>query len=308
MDIRAIQYFICAYELGSFTKAAEKMNVVQSALSMQIRNLEDELRTQLFERSNRKVEPTIAGRRLYELCVPIERSVATAKQEMFDLVEGKTVTGSLRVGLTSSMCQGILGNVLQEFYALYPKVELTVTESYARNITELVQSGELDVGLGAMPLEANSLSCTLGFTDQYILVSGKPINGPTLSPCDLFAMNDLKLVIPSERHLLGSTIMDFVRTGQMKPASILRIDGMVATLDSVRNSDWGAICLVNSIRDQLGVGSLFFYPIINPKIQFNLYLLYDRRKPVTLAARRFTEMFERKLKEAQPLWSRHFLS
>ena len=308
MDIKAIHYIIAVYEEKSFTRAAERMHVVQSALSMQIRNLEDELGASLFQRSRKGLHPTTAGRRLYELCVPIAQDLATAKQEIFDLVEGKRVTGSLRVGLTSSMCQGILGSVLNEFYNLYPNVELTVIESYARNITDLVQAGMLDVGLGAMPLETNSLSCRLGFTDQYILVSSAPINGPTLTPCDLFAMPELKLVIPSERHLLGSTIGGFIRAGQMRPKSVMRIDGMVATLESVRHSDWGAICLVNSILDQINSSKLFFYPIVQPKIQFNLYLLHDSRNPPTLAARRFTELFERRLNEAQPVWSRSFLS
>jgi DNA-binding transcriptional LysR family regulator len=303
MDIRIIHYFISVYEERNFTKAAERMHVVQSALSMQVRNLEDELKTPLFERLPRGLEPTIAGRRFYELCVPIARNIASAKQEIFDLMEGKRVTGSLRIGLTSSVCQGILGAVLAEFYEQYPNVDITVVEAYSRNVTELLQAGSLDVGLGALPLDRHSLVCRLGFTDKYVLVSGRPINGPSMTPCDLFLMNDMKLVIPSDRHLLGSTIMDYISSRQIRPKSVLKIDGMVATLESVRNSDWGAICLVNSIIDQLDSDKLFFYPLINPKIQFDLYLLHDLRYPLTLAARRFIEIVEIKLGDAQQVWA-----
>jgi DNA-binding transcriptional LysR family regulator len=302
MDIRIIHYFISVYEERSFTKAAERMHVVQSALSMQMRNLEDELKTPLFERNPRGIEPTIAGRRFYELCVPIARNIASAKQEIFDLMEGKRVTGSLRIGLTSSVCQGVLGSVLLEFYDQYPNVDITVVETYSRNVTELVQAGSLDVGLGALPLDRNSLACQLGFTDKYVLVSGRQINGPSFTACDLFNMNDVKLIIPSERHLLGSTIMNYITSGQIKPKSVLKIDGMVATLEAVRNSDWGAVCLVNSIVDQLDSDKLFFYPMINPKMQFDLYLLHDLRYPLTLAARRFVTILENKLREAQEVW------
>jgi DNA-binding transcriptional LysR family regulator len=302
MDVRVIHYFISVYEERSFTKAAERMHVVQSALSMQIRNLEEELRTPLFERAQRGLVPTIAGRRFYELCVPIARGISAAKQEIIDLTEGTLVTGSLRIGLTSSMCKNVLGNVLGEFHALYPNVDLTVTEAYARNITELVQGGTLDVGLGAMPLENGSLSCQLGFTDEYVLVSGQPINGPTLTPCDLAAMDDLTLVIPSERHLLGSTMVNHIASGRIKPRAVVKIDGTVATLESVRHSGWGAICLMNSVADRLDDPGTFIYPIGNPRMQFDLYLLHDLRSPLTRAGRTFIDMFSARLKEVQESW------
>jgi DNA-binding transcriptional LysR family regulator len=303
MDVRVIHYFIGVFEERSFTKAAERMHVVQSALSMQIRNLEEELKTPLFQRAQRGLEPTIAGRRFYELCVPIARSIAAAKQELVELAQGTSVTGSMRIGLTSSMCQNVLGNVLGDFHALYPQVEIMVTEAYARDITDLVQAGELDVGLGALPLDNNSLSCRLGFTDEYVLVSGHPINGPTMTSCDLSMMKDLTLVIPSDRHLLGTTMRGHIASGRISPKSVVTIDGMVATLESVRSSDWGAICLMNSVVDKLDNPETYIYPITNPRTVFDLYLLHDLRKPLTAASRIFIEMFEKRLNEVRTLWS-----
>lgn len=304
MDIRAIHYFIGVYEEKSFSKAAERMHVVQSALSMQIRNLEEELGSTLFQRTQRGLVPTVAGRRFYDLSVPIARSMASAKQEMMELAEGAQVSGALRIGLTSSMCKNVLGHVLGEYHELFPNVELTVTESYARNITELVQEGALDVGLGAVPLTPGSLSCTLGFTDEFVLVSGRPINGPSLTPCNLARMRDLTLVVPSERHLLGSTVMGHIAAGRIRPRALVRIDGMVATLESVRHSDWGAICLMNSVADRLHDGDTFIYPIAKPRMQFDLYLLHDLRQPLSAASRAFIDMFQRRLREVQAHWQR----
>lgn len=303
MDIRIIHYFISVYEERSFTKAAERVHVVQPALSMQIRNLEDELGTALFERNPRGVEPTIAGRRFYELCVPIARNVATAKQEILDLVQGERVTGSLRIGLPSSVCYGVLGSVLNEFCDQYPNVDITVTEAYSRVMTEQVHSGFLDVALGALPLEPNSLACRPGFQDKYVLVSGQPINGPSFTPCDLAQMKDLKLVIPSERHFLGSTMLDYIMSGQISPARVMKIEGMIATLESVRNSDWGGIFQVTGMVSELAAKKLYMYPLVNPDMKFDLYLLHDTRRPLTLAARRFVEILQKKLEEVHALWA-----
>jgi DNA-binding transcriptional LysR family regulator len=303
MDIRVIHYFISVYEEKSFTKAAERMHVVPSALSMQIRNLEDELGTAVFERTKRGVEATVAGRRFYELCLPIARTVATVKQEIRDLVQGNNVSGSLRVGLPSSLCQGILGGLLEEFYSRYPNVDITIVEAYSRYVTEQVQSGFLDVALGAMPIEHTSLACRPSFKDQFVLISGKPINGEQFTPCDLSKSKDLKLVVPSERHLMGSTLLDYIAGGQILAKRVAKIDGLVATMESVRNSDWGAVCQAVGVFNELISRKLFIYPIVKPTMQFDLYMLHSPRRPLTLAARCFVEMLEKKIEEVLTVYA-----
>jgi DNA-binding transcriptional LysR family regulator len=304
MDLKSIHYFISVFEERSFTKAADKMHVVQSAISMQIRNLEEELKTLLFERGMRGLAPTVAGRRLYERCVPIVKAIAGAKQEVLEMVQGNMVSGTVRIGLTSSMCQNTLGLVVAGYTRKYPDVHLSVTESYARNITDLVQSGALDLGLGALPLDNNSLSCRLAFTDYFVLVSGAPINGPTGTPCDLTQMKDLNLVVPSERHLLGTHMRQMIAGGRLRPHRMMVVDGMVATLESVKHSEWGALCLMNSVADRLGSGDTYIYPVVNPTIPFDLYLVHDLRRPPTAAARLFVEMFEQQLKDVAARWSK----
>ncbi|NYT82398.1 LysR family transcriptional regulator [Alcaligenaceae bacterium] len=301
LDVRVINYFISVYEEGSFTKAAERMHVVQSTLSMQIRTLEDEFDALMFERTSKGLIPTIAGRRLYELCVPIARDLALARQEIRDLTQGDSIAGTLRIGLTSAMCRNVLGAVIEQFYQRYPKIDLMMMEGYARDVTERVQDGSLDVGLGALPLEESSLSCRLGFTDDYVLVSGRPINGPSFTPCNLFEMMDLKLIIPSERHLLGATMKAHLASGRLKPRGLMKVDGTGATLEVIRDSDWGAICLMNSVSERIECPHTFIYPIQKPTLQFDLYLLHNLGSPLDLAARAFIDLFETQLREVQTL-------
>lgn len=127
--------------------------------------------------------------------------MATAKQEIIDLVQGNRGTGSLRVGVPPSVCQGVMGAVIQEFSVLYPNVDLTVVEAYSRNLTEQLQAGELDVALGALP------------------------------PVDLYKTRHLKLIVPTERRLIGNTVLDFVMSGQLAPAKVMKIDRLITTLE-----------------------------------------------------------------------------
>ncbi len=79
MDLRQISYFVALFEEGSVTRAAQRMNVVQPALSMQIAKLERELGQRLFDRQPKAMVPTAAGRTLHRLVHPIQRDVADAR-------------------------------------------------------------------------------------------------------------------------------------------------------------------------------------------------------------------------------------
>ncbi|SPP92919.1 LysR family transcriptional regulator [Bradyrhizobium vignae] len=303
MDMRAINYFISVFEHRSFTKAAERMHVVQSALSMRIRNLEEQLGSPLFERTPSGLVPTRAGQHLYDLCIPISRSISAAKQEMDDLKSGKSKKGLLRIGITSPMCRNVLGNVLPQFMEMYPDFEIAVSEGYSREITEEVQAGKLDVGLGALPLGDSSLTWTHGFSDRYVVVSGRPIHGPTLTPVELSQLTGSTLVVPTARHLMRQRMDEHIASGRLKPKKIVTVTGMVATLESVRDTDWAAICLMNSVLERIGDEKTYIYPIVNPTMYFDLYILHDVHRPLDIAARQFVDMFRARLTELKSLWS-----
>lgn len=304
MDIRLIHYFMSVYEERSFAKAAERMHVVPSALSMQIRNLEDELGTAVFDRTKKGVEATVAGRRFYELCQPIARTLAFAKQEMRDFVQGNSVSGSLRVGLPSATSYGILCDLLNEFTSLYPNVDVTIVEAFSRYVTEQVQSGFLDVALGALPVDHSVLACRPAYQDRFVLISGRPLNGDQFTPIDLSEMKELKLVVPSERHLMGATLLDYIAGGEIVAKRVMKVDGFVGTIESIRRSDWGAVCQAIGVMQYLDRKDLFIYPIYKPVMHLESYFLHHPSRPLTLAARCFVEMLERKLDEARGSWAK----
>lgn len=280
------------------------MHVVQSALSMQIRNMEEELGGPLFDRTTSGLVPTRSGQHFYQLCIPIARSIASAKQEMIDLQTGSSTQGLLRIGITSPMCRNVLGDVLPRFLEIYPDFDISVSEGYSRDITEQVQDGKLDVGLGALPVGESSLTWTHGFTDRYVVVSGRPIHGPTMTPIELSELNGLTLILPTEQHLMRQTMDEHIASGRITPKRVITITGMVATLESVVNTDWAAIGLMNSVLERIDDEKTFIYPIINPTMFFDLYILHDLYNPLTLAAKQFVDMFRDRLMELRSIWSR----
>jgi LysR family transcriptional regulator, nitrogen assimilation regulatory protein len=293
MDLRQIQYFLRAFEERSFTRAAEKANVVQPALSMQISRLEAELSTPLFVRTKKGLEPTAAGHRLYERCIPIARGVAAAKQDILDFAAGSRISQSFRVGMPPSIARGSAGTFLAKYLNDNPNIAVSVTEAYSADLTSLVRDGELDIALGAIPPADSGLAAWPAFKDSLVLVTGKPINGKSLTPCRLPKIDNLKLIVPAKSHLLNTLTLDFIAASGIQPARVLVVQGYVSTFELARSSDWAGIFPATSMVNEIETREdLYIYPVIQPALSYDLYFVHDPRHALTEAMRRFLSELE----------------
>ncbi len=145
MELRHLRYFLMVAQEGHFSRAAEKLHIVQPALSMQIRSLEEELDAALFTRTSRKVTLTTAG----EILLPEARRILAQAERAKELVR-KSVRGeigSIRVGFSGNASFiGKLSDDLREFNLRFPEVHIELTEASPRQQVEGILAGELDVG------------------------------------------------------------------------------------------------------------------------------------------------------------------
>ncbi|MDR3438758.1 LysR substrate-binding domain-containing protein [Telmatospirillum sp.] len=127
MDLRHLRYFLAVAEEGHFGRAARRLNIVQPALSMQIRALEDELGTPLFLRTSRKVELTEAGRLL---CVEAEQTLLQAERAKSVVQRAaRGETGSIRIAFAGNAAfAGKLSADLRVFHDRRPAVQLDLCE------------------------------------------------------------------------------------------------------------------------------------------------------------------------------------
>jgi DNA-binding transcriptional LysR family regulator len=147
MDLRQLQYFVAVADEGSFTRAAARCHVVQSALSYQIARLEREHRVQLFHRTSRSVRLAPAG----ELLLPHARRLLDgAEVARVELAAfSGLVTGRLRLGMVGSVGSAapFVESVLLEFHTRYPGVEIAVQDTGSRHMADQVLAGELDLAV-----------------------------------------------------------------------------------------------------------------------------------------------------------------
>ena len=144
MELQQLRYAVAIAEEQSFTRAAERCFVVQSALSRQIKSLESELGVRLFARTSRKVEATPAGEAFVEqarLCLrAAERAKVAAAAAHGD------IRGALTIGVIPTVTAVDIAAVLGAFRRSYPEVGVHVRTGSSDEFLRRIAAGELDVG------------------------------------------------------------------------------------------------------------------------------------------------------------------
>jgi DNA-binding transcriptional LysR family regulator len=145
MELRHLRYFLTVAEEGHFGRAAERLHIVQPALSMQVRALEAELGTALFERTSRRVKLTEAG---VLFRVEAERTIQQATRAK-DVAQraARGEVGTVRIGFVGNAAfAGRLAADVSSFKLAYPQVDLELTELSPLRQVDAVLSGHLDAG------------------------------------------------------------------------------------------------------------------------------------------------------------------
>ncbi len=177
MELRQIKYFVKAAESLNFSEAARALFVTQSTLSQQIRQLEEELHTQLFLRNSHNVSLTEAGEEFLPLALRTLQDAETCYCRMNDLQQ--LLTGTLNIGVTFSFSP-ILTETLLEFERLHPQVKLNVYYKPMEELMRMLEHRDLDFVLAFRP------------TARYDMIESHVLFDSTLA------------VIVGENHELGS--------------------------------------------------------------------------------------------------------
>lgn len=142
MEIRQLQTFVQAAQLESFSKTAEMLGYSQSAITVQMRLLETELNTRLFDRMGKKVILTPQGREFLKSANKILYEINKASKSMN---EERELTNPLHVGTIESLCTAKFPEILSRFHSLHPHVNLQITLGSPEKLIRMMEQNELDL-------------------------------------------------------------------------------------------------------------------------------------------------------------------
>ena len=196
MELRQIETFLKVAELGSFSRAAERLGYSQSAVTMQVKQLERELGARLFDRLPRGAQLTDQGRAFafhaQEVAGVIDRAQASVR-----VGDGRDagMVGTLRIGSVESLSTAVLPDLLVRFHKQYPHVELVLKTARREQLVEGVRANRLDM-LVTMDRQVSErgLARTL-LREEDIVFACAPELAAHLGPLDMMRLPDIPLVL-----------------------------------------------------------------------------------------------------------------
>ena len=174
MDLDQLHTFLEIVRLKSFSKAAQTCFRTQPAISAQIRQLEQELNTSLFERLGTKISLTTAGKIFAEYSEQILDLRRRAQDAINEL--DRVPRGELVIAANEATCIYVLPEVFSKYTALYPNVQLHVDRSYGSKVVQAVQDNLADFGITQLPVEEKRLQVVKVHSDEIRLIA--PPNHP----------------------------------------------------------------------------------------------------------------------------------
>ena len=168
MDFDQLHTFLEIVRLKSFSKAAQTCFRTQPAISAQVRQIEQELRTELFERFGSRISLTTAGKIFAEYA---EQMIDLRRRSQDAIAELETnPRGELVIAANEATCIYVLPTVFSEYRQLFPAVQLSVNRSYGAHVQEAVLDNSADFGLTQLPVEEKRLQVVNVHRDEVRLI------------------------------------------------------------------------------------------------------------------------------------------
>ena len=168
MDFEQLVTFVEVARLGSFSRAGQKLYRAQSAVSAQIRQLEQEYGDRLLDRSGKTACLTPAGRVLFAYA---GRLLKLKDESLLAVADhGTLVRGTLAIGANEATCLYVLPDVFAAYTRQYPEVQISIYRNFSYKIVEKLESGSIDAGIVTLPLKSASLKVHTIFRDRLMLM------------------------------------------------------------------------------------------------------------------------------------------
>lgn len=283
MDLKQLEYFVRVAELGSFTRAAQALNIAQPALSRQVRLLEVELRQNLLVRNGRGATPTQAGQLLLEHGRGILHQVARAREELGRVRSG--LTGRVALGLPPSVARVLTVPLTRAFRQRMPEAQLSISEGLSTAMQENLHNGRLDIAVLYNPSLAPGIEHTPLAQEELLLVQARPPGLQEDPPPPPIALQDvaaLPLVIPTRPNAIRMHVESEMAAIGCRPQIALEIDGVSAILDLVADGAGHAILSRNAVMRSVRPSAFSVRQVCTPALHIQLTTAISSLRPTTL--------------------------
>ena len=285
MDTNTLQAFVAVAEARSFSKAAERLYLTQSAMSKRIATLEDQLGSKLFDRIGRRISLTEAGLSLLPRARDLLLQLDDAKRAIGNLTEG-VVTGTLSLAASHHISLHRLPPFLREFSESCPKVELDLQFAESEVAYEGVLKGDLELALITLSPEPDASICSEIIWDDllhYVVANEHPL--AQSSQVSLEELTAVNAILPGSNTFTRSLVEKLFKQHELE----LNVTMSTNYLDTIRMMV--SIGLGWSLLPESLIGDdLTILNVDSEPVHRNLGIIFHRNRTLSNAANYLVEL------------------
>lgn len=251
MELRQIRYFLKVAEYLNFSEASKALFITQSTLSQQIRQLELEFDTVLFERNSHEVSLTEAGKQLQQYAQRVVNDADACVQQMADLKN--LLTGELNIGVTFTFSPLLTETVL-EFMRLYPHVRLNVFYKAMNELMDMLMRREIDFVLAFKPTEnLSKIESHVLFNNHLAAVVSDTHPLAKQKSLSLADLQDFDMALPA-RGLQARNVLDEAMANMDVDLKVrVELNDVSILLKLIRQSKMVTVLAESTIHDEDGL-------------------------------------------------------
>lgn len=289
MDINQLKTLIHVAELGSLSRAADRLNIAQPALSRQIRLLEMELGAPLFERHGRGMSITEIGREVLDHAVRVMAELESIRNTV---AEGRvSYRGTALVGLTPTVAQITTLPLVTAIREAHPLLGIRISSGFSGFLLDWLHRGELEVVVSYDPQPQRSLR-TVPVLMEKLLVVGPASAALDISrPTRFSELAGQELILPSPRHGLRQIMEACARQAGIALQTRIEVESFSDMVNLVEAGLGMTVLPLAPIQRHIQGGTVTAAPLIDPTPERQLVLAYSAERPVNPAARFVGETF-----------------
>jgi LysR family transcriptional regulator, nitrogen assimilation regulatory protein len=295
MDLKRLENFLRVAELGSLSRAADRLRIAQPALSRQMRLLESETGTELFSRHRRGMQLTQAGEDLRQRLSGPVREI----RQIFDDLRGRSseAGGQMALGMPPTVSYVLAGRLARKVAQEAPNISLRIVEGYAGHLMDWLQRNEIDAALLYGPASDFNMNMQELFYEQLMLIGPASSDLSPDRPVSVRDLQSLPLVLPSQPHGLRMVVEAAARKIHVSLDVRYEADSFLV-LKELTEFGLGYTTLpLSAASREIEAGRLRYAPLRDPPVVRQLVLGAARDERLSRAARIVVRLAREEIKQ-----------
>ena len=303
LTLKYCRSFLALYEEGNVGRAAQRLSIVQPALTVQLHRIEETVGCSLFSRSHHGLSANDRADTLYRLVRPLLANFASTLRHLGASAEKDTA--AIRIGLMpalddeSLMSQGF-AIALDRWSRRHSDVVLQVMEGYSGTLIRWLQSGAVDFALVDRLFTDPDLTLEPIVEDKMAVVISAGSDLLAAGPVTLKQLAGLPLVLPSNRHGLRTLLVQSLHKAGLALQPRMEVDSMAGCLNMVKIARYATILPLGSVYKSSDRRGVSVHEIVDPPIVRTICLARPRSKPCRAAEADFLDELRRAFTRADP--------